>query len=195
VTLAPGLYGIADAAFGDPVALGRALLAGGVRTLQLRCKGWPVVRVAQAAAALEAPCAARGVTLVINDHPSLVRGLRGLHLGQDDGGFDRSSLPPGCLVGRSTHDLGQLARAEIEGVDYVGFGPVFATRTKVGAPPARGLDRLREAVEQSSLPVVAIGGITAENLASVRATGVHAWAVISAILAAPDVAAAAMDLG
>ena len=81
--------------------------------------------------------------------------------------------------------------------DQVGAG----TRVRNMEIDAPGLhyrelnDRLREAVEQSSLPVVAIGGITAENLASVRATGVHAWAVISAILAAPDVAAAAMDLG
>ena len=185
-----GLYGIAYAGFGDPVALGRALLAGGATTLQLRCKGWAVADVAAAARALQPLCRDAKVPLVINDHLELVEaGLGdGLHLGQDDGPFDRSRLPPGTLVGRSTHDLAQVAAAD---ADYLGFGPVFTTTTKEAAGEARGLDRLAAACRATPLPVVAIGGITADRLPAVEAAGAYAWAVISAILGTSDPEAAA----
>ena len=184
MTLRPGLYGIADAGFGDPVALGHALLAGGASTLQLRCKGWPPARVAEAARALQPACRRHGVPLVINDHLALVEaGLGdGVHLGQDDGPFDRARLPPGTLVGRSTHDLDQVRAAD---ADYLGFGPVFGTTTK-DAGTARGVERLAEACRATALPVVAIGGITLATLPAVRSAGAHAWAVISAIAAHPD---------
>lgn len=192
-----GLYGIADAGFGDPLALGSLLLdAGPLAALQLRCKGWPVDDVAEVARRLHPLCQRAGVPLIINDHLSLVeRGLGdGVHLGQTDGRFQRSRLPGGCLVGRSTHDPAQLAAAAAEGVDYVGFGPVYGTATKGGAGPARGLTALRRAVAESPVPVVAIGGITAGNLHEVRSTGAPCWAVISAILRSADPLAAARNL-
>ncbi len=189
--LPEGLYGIADSAFGNPVDLGHALLEGGARVIQLRCKDWSLHRVQSTAMALHPACRAAGVPLILNDHPSLSHHGEGIHLGQEDGAFDRETLPPGTLVGRSTHDLEQLARAIDEGVDYVGFGPVFATRTKPNGLEPRGLAALRSMVEASPLPVVAIGGITQNSLAAIQDTGVHGWAVISAILAQSDPVAAA----
>ncbi|MCB9760694.1 MAG: thiamine phosphate synthase [Alphaproteobacteria bacterium] len=183
-----GLYGIADAGFGDPVALGRALVLGGARVLQLRCKGWPEARVAEAARALKPCCAAAGVALLINDHPQLIGIADGVHLGQGDGPLPDRALG---LRGRSTHDLDQLAAAVAEGADYVGFGPVFGTTTKEGALPPRGLDALAAVVAASTVPVAAIGGITPARLPAVKATGAASWAIISAILGAPDPAAAA----
>ena len=175
-----GLYGIADAGFGDPVELARALAAGGASIVQIRCKGWPTERVAQVLSALDLP-----VPVVVNDHPQLASLCDGVHLGQDDGPF-----PAGVgLKGRSTHSLDQLAAALDEGVDYVGFGPVFATATK-DAGPTQGLDELERIVAASTVPVVAIGGIQRANLAQV-ARRAQAWAVISAICGAEDVAAAA----
>lgn len=190
-----GLYGIADAGFGDPVALGRLLLTGGARVLQLRCKGWDPDRVRQAAMALAPACREAGVPLVLNDHLALAGLADGVHLGQQDGPFDRGALPTGALVGRSTHTLAQLADAVAEGVDYVGFGPIYATETKRGALAPRGLRALAAQVAASPVPVIAIGGITREGLPGVRATGSHGWAVISAILADPDPVSAARDFG
>ena len=176
-----GLYGIADTGFGDPVELGRALLEGGACAIQLRAKGWSEDRVAQALRALAPPCRAAGVPLLVNDHPGLVHLCDGVHLGQEDG-----PLPSSGLRGRSTHSLEQLEAALAEGADYVGFGPVFATSTKRDADPVRGLELLEQVVRRSSVPVVAIGGIDLQRLPQVRATGVASWAVISAILKAPE---------
>ena len=183
-----GLYGIADAGFGDPLALGTMLLDAGASVLQLRAKGWPEDDVAAVAAHLWPHCKRRGVPLILNDHLRLAeRGLGdGVHLGQTDGPFDRARLPPRALVGRSTHDLDQVLAAAYEGVDYVGFGPIYQTATKEGAGPPQGLILLRQAVALSPVPVIAIGGITVTNLHEVRSTGVAAWAVISAILGAVD---------
>jgi len=185
----PGLYGIADASFGDPVLLGRALLAGGAGSLQLRCKDWSVAEVAEAARALQPACRRADVPLILNDHLVLVAaGLGdGVHLGQDDGQVDRGALPPGTLVGRSTHDLAQVHGAE---ADYVGFGPVFETTTKA-AGDARGLAALASACKHATVPVVAIGGVTLARLPRVQEAGAQAWAVIGAILRCADVAAAA----
>jgi len=194
-----GLYGIADAGFGDPLALGTLLLDGGASVIQLRCKGWSVDDVAAAARLLHPLCRQRGVPLILNDHLALAEaGLGdGVHLGQGDGPFDRSRLPPSCIVGRSTHDLEQLRAAESEGADYVGFGPVYRTGTKPGihlALPPRGLADLRRLVAAAQVPVVAIGGITPANLHEVQSTRVEAWAVISGVLSAVDPLAAARKM-
>lgn len=185
-----GLYGMADASFGDPVALGTLLLQVPLCALQLRAKDWPSERVAQALRTLHPLCVRAGVPLIVNDHAELAALADGLHLGQDDGPF-----PPDCgLRGRSTHDLLQLQRAQEEGVDYVGFGPVFSTATKRSAGHGKGLDRVAEVTLAATVPVVAIGGITRARLPELRATGVDAWAVISDILAAADPLSAARAL-
>ncbi|MCP4808406.1 MAG: thiamine phosphate synthase [Proteobacteria bacterium] len=175
-----GLYGIADAGFGDPVALAHALAAGGACVVQVRCKDWPTDRVADALRRIHID-----VPLLVNDHVELAGLCDGVHLGQDDGPFPADV----GLRGRSTHSLTQLASALAEGVDYVGFGPVFPTATK-DAGPTQGLDELSRIVAASSVPVVAIGGIRSDNLVRV-ARRAQAWAVISAICTSDDVEAAA----
>ena len=183
-----GLYGVADTAFGDPVVLGRTLARGGCRVVQLRAKDWDTHDRTEAARALVENLHPLGVVVVVNDdvQAALTARADGVHLGQDDGDLAhaRALLGPGALIGRSTHDLAQVACATAEGADYLGFGPVFTTHTKVGAAPAVGLAGLRSAIAATPLPVVAIGGIDMQSLHSVRATGVHGWAVISALLGA-----------
>lgn len=186
-----GLYGIADASFGDPVALGRALISGGACAVQVRCKGWPTAEIAAVLRALSGPCRRASIPLIVNDNASLHALCDGVHLGQDDGAF-----PADCgLRGRSTHSQEQLHAALAEGVDYVGFGPVFGSTTKPEAGSAKGIDRLGEIVRISQVPVVAIGGIRPENLDAVKGSGAQAWAVISAVLGASDVAAVARSMG
>lgn len=177
-----GLYGIADAGFGDPVVLGQVLLEAGACAVQLRCKGWTTAQVAAALDALRPDCRARGVPLIVNDHAELAHLADGVHLGQGDGPFP----PRAGLRGRSTHSLQDLERALAEGVDHVGFGPVFGTQTKTGALPARGLEALAEVCTRAPVPVVAIGGLTLATLPLVRAAGASAWVMIQAILGAPD---------
>ena len=185
-----GLYGIADADFGDPVALALQLLEGGVETLQVRCKKWRAARIGAVLQEIGPTCAARGCLLLVNDHLELAPLAGGLHLGQEDGVVQRSDLPHGALLGRSTHEEGQVQAALAEGVDYIGFGPVFGSRTKATGYTPRGLSALQRAVEAAgNTPVVAIGGITEENLPEVRRTGVQAWAPISALLGQEDIVA------
>jgi len=168
-----GLYGMADAAFGDVEAQARLLAKAGACCVQLRCKGWGRARIAATIEALDLP-----IPVLVNDHVGLGDGG---HLGQDDGPW----TGPG-LWGRSTHTLRQIDAAVAEGASYVGFGPVFPTGTKVVGRAEVGLEGLRHAVGHSPIPVVAIGGITLDRLPQLQQTGVPAWAVISAIWGATD---------
>ena len=87
-----------------------------------------------------------------------------------------------------------LAAADLDGVDYLGVGPVFATLTKPDAAPPLGLDGLAEIAKRTRFPIVAIGGINATNAAATIAAGVDGLSVVSAIMAAPDPEAAAREL-
>lgn len=188
-----GLYAITDAGFGDPVRLGIALLDAGCGALQLRAKGWAAAEVGRAAAALLPHARRAGALLIINDHVevAIAVGADGVHLGLDDGDLAqaRARLPAHMVLGASTRELPHIDAAAPY-ADYLGFGPVFATSTRPGLPEPRGVARLAEAVRHSPRPIVAIGGITADNLAGVIGAGAHAWAVISAILGAPDISEA-----
>jgi thiamine-phosphate pyrophosphorylase len=92
----------------------------------------------------------------------------------------------GLRVGISTHDVEQAKAAEAAGADYIGFGPVFSTQTKADAAPTVGLVALREVTSAVGLPVVAIGGITLDNVDSVAQAGANAAAAIAAIDQAAD---------
>jgi thiamine-phosphate pyrophosphorylase len=123
--------------------------------------------------------------LIINDFPDIAicAGADGVHLGQDDLTLKEAKKIMGRnrIVGISTHSLEQAIEAEKNGADYIGFGPVFPTSTKDAGKP-KGIDMLREVKKQVNIPVVAIGGISLENVMSVLHTGVDAVAVASAIL-------------
>jgi thiamine-phosphate pyrophosphorylase len=191
-SLPRGLYGIADAALADPVATAIALSEAGCATVQLRAKSWEPQQIQAAAAAIAGPLRALGTCFIVNDHPEIARAVDadGVHLGQTDGSLAkaRALLGPGKLIGWSTHDLNQVAAEE--GADYIGFGPVFSTRSKIGALAPRGTELLTQTVALARCPVIAIGGISPGNLESVIQTGVHGWACISALIAAPDHSAA-----
>lgn len=176
-----GLYGITDPSRGEVLPQGLALIRGGVCALQLRCKGWTEERVRRAATQLHGPCEEAGVPLIINDFPAIAPIGHGLHLGQKDGPFDRSALPDSCLLGRSVHNLESLRAAEREGVDYVGFGPIFESTTKPGIRSPRGLDALARIAAATSLPIVAIGGIREEHLPALKEAGASSWAPMSAL--------------
>ena len=125
--------------------------------------------------------------LILNDWPELAveAGFDGVHVGQTDvsPARARAIVGPGKIVGVSTHNEAQMRAADLEPVDYIAVGPVYATATKENPDPVVGLEGVRLARSLTRKPLVAIGGITAENAAAVLEAGADSLAVISAIFA------------
>jgi thiamine-phosphate pyrophosphorylase len=188
---------------GGLAAQADALLSAGPCALQLRAKGFEAAAIFAAARFLLPQCRARGVPFCVNDRVDLALavGADMVHVGQDDLPLaevrrllvdrPRGLLDTPLRVGVSTHDPAQARAAIAGGADYLGFGPVFPTRTKQDPDPVVGLAALAAVARTSPIPVVAIGGITRANIIDVVAAGAHAAAVISDISRAPEPAAAA----
>ncbi|HEY5427925.1 MAG TPA: thiamine phosphate synthase [Solirubrobacteraceae bacterium] len=189
------LYLVCDA---RPDAVLEQALRGGVDLVQLRLKDASDAEIVAVARRYRAACAAHGVPLILNDRPDLVvaAGADGVHVGQDDMPVARARemVGPERIVGLSTHSTAQIdAAAAAREIDYIGVGPIHATPTKPGRP-AVGLDLVRYAAAHAATPFFAIGGIDADNVASVRAAGARGIAAVRAIADAPDPAAAARAL-
>jgi len=184
-----GFYAVLDR---DDEALARALVSV-ARVLQVRIKPGDAADIVRVARMARRVCDEAGAKLVVNDRIdiALAVGADGVHLGQTDLALaDARRIAPTLVIGVSTHDLAQVRAGA--GADYLGYGPVFATRTKANPDPVQGLEALRAAVDAArGTPVVAIGGITPPDAASVYATGAAAICAISAVNGAPDVVAAA----
>ena len=193
-----GHYGIVDPdhAPKGAVETARSILAGGCAVLQLRYKGDDDREHLTLARALGERARAAGRPFVVNDRVdiALLAEADGVHLGQDDLPLaDARRLFTGP-IGVSTHSLAQAKRAEAEGADLIGFGPVFATASKERPDPVVGLEGLRETCRAVAIPVVAIGGISLERAAEARAAGAALIAAIGAIARAHDVLDAARTL-
>jgi thiamine-phosphate pyrophosphorylase len=193
-----GLYAIADSAYlqnSDFVPAVRAALDGGARVIQYRDKLATPARREALARALNTLCRERGVPFLINDDVRLagIVGATGVHLGRDDPdiGAARAALGPAALIGVSCYnELARAQSAQDAGADYVAFGRFFPSRTKPQAVAAAP-ELLRAARAALKIPIVAIGGITPENGASLIAAGADALAVIEGIFGQPDIRAAA----
>ena len=182
----------------DPLALTRAVLAGGARLLQLRLKSVATNELLATAERVRELTAAAGATFIVNDRADVARACAadGVHLGQDDlpVAAARAVLGAGPLIGFSTHSESQLAAARETGADYLAFGPIFATTSKSKADPVLGCESLAAARRLTPGPLVAIGGITPATASAVLAAGADAVAVIAAIVRAPDVERATAEL-
>jgi thiamine-phosphate pyrophosphorylase len=176
----------------------RALLAAGPCCLQLRAKTSTATAVRDAARALARLCRAAGVPFCVNDRLdlALLVGADLVHLGQDDLPLaDARRIAAGRLrIGYSTHGPEQAAAAIAGGADYLGFGPIFDTRSKLRPDPTVGLAALRAVCATSPIPVVAIGGVTPDNVRAVASAGAAAAAVISAVDRAADPTAAGREV-
>lgn len=166
----------------------------GARAVQLRMKGASARDLADAARTLRPIVHAGGGLLFVNDRADVAAavGADGVHLGPDDVPVEaiRRAFGPELLIGYSTDDPDAAHAAEAAGADYLGCGAVFGTTSKDVGGEVIGLGRLREVVVAVDIPVVGIGGITVERAPAVRATGAAGVAVIGAVMAAPDPAAA-----
>lgn len=201
VPLIRGLYVITDAEMQPPERLIEsvsAALRGGARVVQYRDKGDDRARREAEASAIVDVCRAAGALCLINDDVGLAAasGADGVHIGRDDGGIAeaRSRLGPAAVIGVSCYnEFGMAVEAEAAGADYVAFGSVYPSRVKPDAVRAP-LSLFAQARRRLSVPVVGIGGIDADNAGEVIAAGADAVAVISAVFATADVAAAARRL-
>ena len=179
----------------DLLAVVAAAVKGGVSLVQLRDKAAPDAALTEQARVLKALLTPLGVPLIVNDRleVALAAGADGLHLGQEDvaPATARAALGPDRILGVSAGDAAEARIADPALVDYVGVGPVYPTGSKADAGDAIGPEGLRALRALLSPPVVAIGGIQADNAAEVMACGVQGVAVVSAICGAGDPEAAA----
>lgn len=187
--LPKGLYAILDLGrTGDrpPLETATLFLEGGGSILQLRAKGRPLSELLPLARQLRALTARYGVPFIVNDSVELAikSGAAGVHLGQKDLDIRTARKEGGCdlLIGLSTHTREEVERAQELPLDYIAFGPIFPTESKVDSGPPVGVTLLKEVVRKSRLPVVAIGGITPHNLPSVLEAKPHAIALIGGLL-------------
>ena len=175
----------------------RAALRGGARVVQYRSKEKSWEDRLSEGNCLKQLCTDFGIPLIVNDDMLLARELdaHGVHLGQEDGTIAaaREFLGNGKIIGQSTHSLEEALRAEHEGADYIGFGAIYPTGSKVVTqlPGTSGLAEIRKRVK---IPVVAIGGITPSNACRVIDAGADAVAVISSVLSHPRPDIAAVEL-
>jgi thiamine-phosphate pyrophosphorylase len=193
-----GLYAITPDALRrrrDLRALVAEALAAGARVVQYRDKGPDETRRRAEAELLLTLCRGADALLIVNDDLELAAavGAHGVHLGRDDADprEARRRLGRQAVIGVSCYDRLERARqARASGADYVAFGRFFPSRTKPAAVQAHP-ELLRRARRELGLPLVAIGGITPENGASLIAAGADMLAVVDAVFGAPDVRAAA----
>lgn len=194
------LYAVTDNAWLGERTLAEcvaAALAGGATFVQLRDKHASADELRAEAAELLGLCRAAGVPFVVNDDVecALAVGADGVHVGQDDMACERARalLGPDAIVGVSTQTVEQARAAEAAGADYLGVGGVAGTATK----PEAGVltpDEFRAIAAAVDIPIVAIGGVNARTMPLLAELDVDGAAVVSAIFAADDIAAATCEL-
>ena len=192
------VYVIADASRDrgrSHLEIAEAAIRGGATAIQLRMKDEPARLMVGTARRLATLCQTAGVTFIVNDRVdvAMIVEADGVHVGQDDLPAEdvRRLLGRGVLLGVSAATVQEARAAERAGADYLGVGAIYATATKADAGAPVGLARIRELRRAVGLPLVAIGGITADNAAQVIAAGAQGVAVVSAVTTAEDMAAAA----
>ena len=198
-----GLYVIVDPEVTggrDPLEIARAAINGGARMLQLRDKLRDKGEQLPLGLALRDLCAANDALLIVNDHADLAAALGpdhvGLHVGQTDlpVAEARKILAPGQVLGRSNREIDLIIESQEMGADHVAFGAMYTTTTKQVTRAPQGPERLRQARAATNVPLVAIGGITADNVAPVVEAGADAICVTAAVGSAPEPEAAAAAL-
>ena len=175
----------------------RQAIEGGAQMIQYRDKDSDDVDFLSMASKLRAICKEREIPFIVNDRAHIAAEVDadGVHVGQKDLSVDqaRQILGSAKIIGKSSSTVDQARRAEEEGADYVGIGPIFDTPSKEIDKPI-GLDVVSEAKEILDIPFFLIGGITEENLSQVIEAGGRRVAVISAVVSSDHVTSAAASL-
>jgi thiamine-phosphate pyrophosphorylase len=191
----PPIYPITDKSLArrtSHFSILKELVCGGAQLVQIRDKSTPDRELLTDLRQCVEFALKKEVTLIVNDRCDLVlsSSAMGVHLGQED-------LPPEAaravlgeekIIGLSTHSLAQVKKSVHSPVQYIGFGPIYPTATKVNSNPAVGLRHLARICRTSSVPVVAIGGIGMNQVRDVLNAGASSVAVISGLMKAEDLA-------
>ena len=173
----------------------RMALEGGCRWIQLRMKDASDDEVRKAAAEIQPMCKAHDAIFLLDDRVELAKELKadGVHLGKNDMPVDeaRRVLGEDYIIGGTANTFEEIERLARQGADYIGCGPFRFTTTKKNLAPVLGIEGYREIIKKMEeagidLPVVAIGGITAEDIDDILATGVRGIAVSGTVLRAED---------
>jgi len=176
----------------------RAALEGGATIIQLREKELDSRSLLDIAVQLRHLTRARGAAFIVNDRLdiALAADADGVHFGQTDlpVAIARRLMGPGAVIGASAGAVSEAEEAQAAGASYLGVGPVFATPSKPDAGDAIGVSLLAQIRRAVRLPLLAIGGITCQNVAEVIAAGADGIAVIAAVAEAPDMGEAAAGL-
>ncbi len=195
------LYAVTDRAWAadedalmDQIA---AAIDGGAGIVQLREKHLDHDAFLKEAQRFVALCREKGVVSIINDAVDIAAavGADGVHVGQSDlaAGRAREVLGPDKLIGVSAHSVEEALAAQAAGADYLGVGAAFVTGTKADAAPI-SRDTIRAITAAVDIPVVAIGGISRDNITELAGCGLDGVAVVSALFAQKDVKTAAKEL-
>ncbi|MCE2395820.1 thiamine phosphate synthase [Candidatus Poribacteria bacterium] len=178
--------------------LAEMAIEGGADTIQFRQKDRSTRELVESAQAVQAVCAKRGISLIVNDRAdiALAVGAAGAHFGQDDLPIvaGRRILSADMIIGASARTEEKILEAISAGADYIGFGPIYQTSSKPDAELPKGLEALRRMSEIAQCPVIAIGGITTDTAYEVIRAGAHGVAVISAVCGQVDPVAATRHL-
>jgi thiamine-phosphate pyrophosphorylase len=161
-----------------------------VAFVQLRMKDAPAQTVEETARIMRAITTGTKTKLIVNDDPEIARrtGADGVHIGQGDMPYSqaRAIVGDAALIGMSTHSKEQMKKACALKPDYVGIGPVYATPTKKNPDPVIGLDGMKEMLAVATVPAVAIGGITLENLSLVLEAGARNFCMVRPLTQAAE---------
>lgn len=191
------LYALCDNSFSPQhshLELAQAYLRGGAKIIQLRMKDADFSKVREVAQSILKEKEKYSFTIILNDYVELALelGVDGIHVGENDLPITKikkigEANGRSPLLGYSSHSIEEAKQAVSDGADYIAFGAIFPTKTKGPGHPVQGIEKLRQLVKEIPVPVVAIGGITRENIHSVLETGVDSIAMITALTQAPNV--------
>jgi thiamine-phosphate pyrophosphorylase len=160
-------------------------ITGGADIIQFRQKTGSTLEMIEVAKQMKALCLKAGVTFIVNDRIDVAMACEadGVHLGQDDfpAPLARKFLGDDKIIGGSASTIEEAKKCLSDGVDYIGFGPVYPTSSKHDAGPASGLTVLKQIVQEIPLPIIAIGGVDVNNVFQIMDAGAHGIAVISAV--------------
>jgi thiamine-phosphate pyrophosphorylase len=178
----------------DMLSVAAAALDGGTTVIQLRDKSASTRLLIEEGLALRTLTRERGALLIVNDRVDVALAVEadGAHVGQDDmpARLARRQLGPERILGVSAANIEEADEAVAGGADYLGVGPIFPSSGKADAGPATGVHVLTELAKRYTIPLIAIGGITAENAVEVMRAGAAGVAVITAVVYAEDIKAA-----
>jgi thiamine-phosphate pyrophosphorylase len=173
-------------------------IKGGADIIQLRDKIMPTNELIETAIMIRILCRKKNKVFIVNDRPdiALISEADGVHLGKDDISiFDaRRLLGKDMIIGATANSLVDAIEAEQNGADYIGYGHIFPTYTKIKSAKARGLKNLKDVTSRIKIPIMAIGGINEGNAEEVMECGASAIAVISTVVKSNDPVSAVKEL-